>query len=208
MFSLVILLNPIPIAKGGDIDSDHSEDKNIGRYPESMAINRQLERRTEMLSRKGLILTLTAIFFATLMVTGTAVQGTAGGGPAAVPYTWKAVGPELSGEVTLVPTPDNRFFKATLKGDCGNEKVTITADIPIGKDLDQLTAVDITNSATNHYLKKEIITLKDPKKVFKPASGNGDMVILNATGIQVTGKGAKMQATGQAKVTYITEQKP
>jgi hypothetical protein len=159
-----------------------------------------------MLSRKGLILTLAALFFATIIVTGTVVQGTAGGGPLAPPYLWKAVGPELSGEVTLVPTPDKHFFKATLKGDYGQDKVTITCNIPISKDLDKLTADEITNSATNHFLAKGTYTLQDPKQVYKPASGNGDLVILGATGIQVKGKGAKMQVTGQAKVTYIDKQ--
>lgn len=161
-----------------------------------------------MLSRKGLILTLVVLFFATIIVTGTAVQGTAGGGPQPPPYTVKAVGPELSGEITLVPGKDNRSFQATLNGASGKEKVTITSDIPTGKPADTLTPAEITLGATNRYLGKGTYTLKDPKKVYKPASGNGDLVILEATGIQVTGAGAKMQATGKAKVTYIEEQKP
>ena len=118
------------------------------------------------------------------------------------------MGPELSGEVTLVPTKNNQFLQATLKGTCGKEKVTIKSEIPTSKAADTLTAAEITNSATNQWLKKGTYTLKDPKKVYKPASGNGDLVILEATGIQVKGEGAKMQATGQAKVTYIEEQKP
>jgi hypothetical protein len=161
-----------------------------------------------MLSRKGLILTLAALFFVSIMVMGTAIQGTAGGGPMPPKYVWKAVGPELSGEVTLVPSKDNKFLQATLNGTYGKEKVTITSDIPTSKAADSLTAAEITASATNNFLQKGTYTLKDPKKGYNPASGNGDLIILEATGIQVTGAGAKMQAKGQAKVTYIEEQKP
>jgi hypothetical protein len=159
-----------------------------------------------MLSRKGLILTLAALFFATIIVWGTAIQGTAGAGPQPPPYTWKLVGPELSGEVTLVPGKNNRSLQATLKGDSGKEKVTITAELPTGQPADTLKADEITTAATNSYVAKGAYTLKDPKKVYNPASGNGDLLILEATGIQVTGTGAKMQAKGQAKVTYIDKQ--
>jgi hypothetical protein len=161
-----------------------------------------------MLSRKGLILTLAGLVFATIIVTGTAVQGTAGGGPLAPAYAWKAVGPELIGGVTLVPSKDNKFLKATLDGACGKEKVTITGDIPTSKAADTLTPAEITASAANFWLQKGTYTLKDPKNIFKPASGAGDLIILEATGIQVKGTGAKMQATGQAKVTYIDKQQP
>ena len=156
-----------------------------------------------MLSRKGLILTLAALFFATILITGTAVQGTAGGGPQPPPYTWKAVGPELIGELTLVPSPDNRSLLATLKGACGKEKVTITGTMDTPGPADEVTAAQITSGATNKYLGKGTYTLKDPKNIYKPASGKGDLIILEALCIRVTGTGETMQATGCAKITYI-----
>jgi len=158
-----------------------------------------------MLSRKGLILTLAALVFATIIVTGTAVQGTAGGGPQPPPYTWKAVGPELIGELTLVPSQDNRSFQATLKGACGKEKVTITGKIDTAQPADTLGAKEISLGATNQFLGKGTYTLKDPKNLYKPASGNGDLIILEALCIKVTGKGETMQATGCAKITYINK---
>jgi hypothetical protein len=162
------------------------------------------------MAKKGFVLMMAALFLAGVMITGTALQGMAGGGPAPPTYAkWKEVGPEIRGEVTLVPADQNSIFKATLKGTCGGQKVTLKTEFPVGKDISkpELTAADITRDAKNCFLKAGSYTLKDPSNCCKPASGTGDLLILEMTGVKIKGKGKNMKITGKTRVTYIEEDK-
>jgi hypothetical protein len=161
------------------------------------------------MAKKGFVLMMAGLFLAGVMITGTAVQSMAGGGPEPPPYAkWKEVGPEICGDVTLVPADQNSIFKATLKGTCGGQKVTLKAEFPIGNvPIDDLKAEHITRDAKNCFLKAGKYTLKDPSNCCKPASGTGDLLILEMTDVKIKGKGKNMKITGTTRVTFIEEDK-
>lgn len=158
-----------------------------------------------MFTRKGLSLALAALFFATIIVTGTLTQGLAGGGPAPN-YPFKTVGPEMSGPVTMVPGKNNMSLKATMSATCGTKKVNLDYEFQTQQPADTLTDAQITASATNYYLQAGAVTMK-PAKACTPASGPGDLMVLGITDLKVQrvqGKIKKIEGT--AKLTFIALQ--
>jgi hypothetical protein len=159
-----------------------------------------------MFTRKGLTLALAALFFATIIVSGTMLPGLAGGGPANPPYPFKAVGPEMNGSVTLVPGKDNMSLKAAMSATCGTNKAKLDYDFKTQKTADTLTDAEITASATNYFLQAGTVVMK-PIKACAPASGAGDLVVLGITDLKVQrvqGKIKKIE--GKAKLTFIAPQ--
>jgi hypothetical protein len=159
-----------------------------------------------MFTRKGLTLALAALFFATIIVSGTVIQSMAGGGPAPPPYAFKAVGPEISGPVTLVPSKDNMALKATMNATCGKKKVTVTYKFITQKPADTLTDAEITASATNFFLQAGSVDMK-PAKACAPAGGSGDLLVLGIADLKVKRVQDKIKKIeGTAKLTFIATQ--
>jgi hypothetical protein len=159
-----------------------------------------------MFTRKGLTLALAALFFATIIVAGTLLPGLAGGGPIAPPWPFKAVGPEMSGPVTLVPGKDNMSFDASMSATCGTKKVNLTCNLKTQKLADTLSDKEITASATNYFLQAGAVTMK-PAKACTPASGAGDLAVLEITNLKVQRVKDKIKKiAGTAKLTFIVPQ--
>ena len=159
-----------------------------------------------MFTRKGLTLTLAALFFATIIVAGSLTQGLAGGGPIAPPWPFKAVGSEMSGPVTLVPGKDNMSFDVSMSVTCGTKKVKLTCNLKTQQPADALTDAQITASATNYFIQAGAVTMK-PAKACTPASGAGDLAVLGITDLKVQRVQGKIKkAEGTAKLTFIVPQ--
>ena len=169
-----------------------------------------------MFIRKGLTLALAGLFFATLIVSATVIQGAAGGGPAPPP-PYNVVGPEITGAATLTPVPGkpakkgkpanpSTQLKASMTATYGGKKVTLTYKFDTQKPADGLTDEEITTSATRYFLPAG--SVKGHSKTYKPASGKGDLMVVEITDLKVQRDSAlKIKKIDcQAKLTYIVLQ--
>ncbi|MBM4284694.1 MAG: hypothetical protein FJ128_05535 [Deltaproteobacteria bacterium] len=135
--------------------------------------------------------------FMTFLLLGAAVMALAGGGPEPPPYAFTEVGPSITGDLTLEASGNS--FNTTLKGKCGKDQVTVTANLKTVKPADTLTAQEIQTSAANYFMKAVLFQIKG---TCKPASGPGDLMVKSLTGLQKK-KGKKGVWTAKATLVYI-----